>query len=440
MSGRGPISKLIGGAVDFTKEYRADQKERKEARERNEQAGGSSNASTIQKHQDALEDESSSDDEEDWAIELDEAQQRQQPGQSHQADDNADPEELLRRFIEQHPPPPYEAGQQTHALPMPVILPQRRPEARHRGFVRAYAPVLNECGIDQTAWLEFLDGFEKSIKLNPWFNVLNAGVMVADHAHMAVSGFSPIAMLVTFAIHTSLETSRRTYVNYRQNGYLDTMNEKFFKPRGLFCLIVKYKPSSTELIEDIDLEHNIAKAVDDRDGQSKWKNAVRSASTTTKSEVEIPEPAPLVFPQLDALDEGKKQNAVKEFGQFVSTYFDRRAASHFQAQHPDSKIPQAPQLQQSIPSTSSSSGGLLSMATGGKVVGPIGRIQQRRNDRREELGIDRKVGRQARRERRRERKKNRPLKKMMKQDALYLMVVNLPTQEEMDAVAALRQK
>lgn len=80
------------------------------------------------------------------------------------------------------------------------------------------------------------------------------------------------------------------------------------------------------------------------------------------------------------------------------------------------------------------------MATGGKVVGPIGHIQQRRNDRREELGIDRKVGRQARRERRRERKKNRPLKKMMKQDALYLMVVNLPTQEEMDAVAALRQK
>ncbi|KAF9874291.1 hypothetical protein CkaCkLH20_08274 [Colletotrichum karsti] len=441
---RGPISKLIGGAVDFTKEYRADQKEqkeRKEAREKataeasaqqqNSQLGVPQHNSTTESGLSASEDDSS--DSEDWAVELDEAQQRQRNlNEAQRGDENIDADEILRRFLEQHPPPPYEAVDHQHGpLPMPVILPQRRPESHHRGFVRAYAPVLEDCGIDQATWLEFLDGFEKSIKANPWFNVLNAGVMVAHVAETAVSGFSPISMLVTMAVHTGLEASRRTYIHARQNGYLDKMNEKFFKPRGLFCLVVKYKPSGKEIVEDVDLDSNIAKAVEGRDGQSKWKNAFSSASTTTKNEVEIPEPAPLVFPDLDALDDGKKQNAAKEFGQFVTKYFDRRAASKFEAENPNSKIPQPPHKEQSNVSANSS-GGLLSMATGGKVVGPVGRIQQRRNDRREMMGIERRVGRDARKK----RKKNRPLKKMMKQDALYLMVVNLPSQEEMDAVAA----
>jgi hypothetical protein len=56
---------------------------------------------------------------------------------------------------------------ETGSLLMPVILPKRRPESHHRGFVRAYTPVLEGSGIDQTTWLDFLDGFEKSIKLNP---------------------------------------------------------------------------------------------------------------------------------------------------------------------------------------------------------------------------------------------------------------------------------
>lgn len=31
----------------------------------------------------------------------------------------------------------------------PVILPQRRPKDRSRGFIRAYTPLLQDCGIDQ---------------------------------------------------------------------------------------------------------------------------------------------------------------------------------------------------------------------------------------------------------------------------------------------------
>ena len=53
----------------------------------------------------------------------------------------------------------------TAKLPMPVVLPQRRPRNRNRGFVRAYAPVLADQDIDQPLFFDFLDGFEKAIRV-----------------------------------------------------------------------------------------------------------------------------------------------------------------------------------------------------------------------------------------------------------------------------------
>jgi hypothetical protein len=47
-------------------------------------------------------------------------------------------------------------------LPCPVIIPQRRPGAKRRGFVRAYAPVLQDCGIGQDVFLKFISDFHKS--------------------------------------------------------------------------------------------------------------------------------------------------------------------------------------------------------------------------------------------------------------------------------------
>ena len=50
-----------------------------------------------------------------------------------------------------HPPPSTQKGQ---PLSMPVIIPERRPGFKTRGFVRAYAPVLEEAGIDQDTFIE----------------------------------------------------------------------------------------------------------------------------------------------------------------------------------------------------------------------------------------------------------------------------------------------
>jgi hypothetical protein len=75
---------------------------------------------------------------------------------------NVGVDELAYSFQRRYPPPTYSARPRAQ-LPCPVILPQRRPENRSRGFVRAYAPVLYDCGIDQATFIDFLDTFDQSI-------------------------------------------------------------------------------------------------------------------------------------------------------------------------------------------------------------------------------------------------------------------------------------
>lgn len=58
-------------------------------------------------------------------------------------------------------------------MPLPLVLLQRKPKDRSRGFIRAFAPVLENCGINQAAWLVFLDAFQKSSAASPWFNAIN---------------------------------------------------------------------------------------------------------------------------------------------------------------------------------------------------------------------------------------------------------------------------
>ncbi|KAF3392065.1 hypothetical protein DPV78_010296 [Talaromyces pinophilus] len=60
-------------------------------------------------------------------------------------------EALVRDLVDLAGPPPPQLMQR---LPCPVIIPQRRPRKRERGFVRAYAPVLADSGVSEDVFLE----------------------------------------------------------------------------------------------------------------------------------------------------------------------------------------------------------------------------------------------------------------------------------------------
>lgn len=71
-------------------------------------------------------------------------------------------EQMIRDLLSMAGPPP----QPTQRIPCPVIIPQRRPRNKDRGFVKAYAPVLDNCGISQEVFLKFLKDWLAASKVS----------------------------------------------------------------------------------------------------------------------------------------------------------------------------------------------------------------------------------------------------------------------------------
>lgn len=70
-------------------------------------------------------------------------------------------EALVKELVQMAGPAPVPPQK----LPCPVIIPQRRPRAKDRGFVRAYAPVLHDCGVSQEVFLKFLKSWHQASKV-----------------------------------------------------------------------------------------------------------------------------------------------------------------------------------------------------------------------------------------------------------------------------------
>lgn len=123
----------------------------------------------IKKHHDEDDDSDESrsdvDDEAEWA--LDEAQERAMgPPPAYdevERQESGNKQERLAEGVLKLAAP---ASASTKRIPYPVILPQRRPRDKGRGFVRAYAPVLENCGIPQNAFMTFLKNWEEASKVS----------------------------------------------------------------------------------------------------------------------------------------------------------------------------------------------------------------------------------------------------------------------------------
>ncbi|RFU28762.1 hypothetical protein B7463_g7589, partial [Scytalidium lignicola] len=423
-------------------------------------------------------------DEEQW--ELDEAletplgEEREAPAMN--------PDQIVDEFMRTHPLPPYTAVASPASaaggkLPCPVIIPQRRPRNKKRGFVRAYAPVLEDCGIDQATFLDFLKSFHQSSKNSPWMDVVNIGA--------AVAGFvpSPIAMGVSIAVQVAVGVAMEVQSRSRTNSFLDRMNNEFFRPRGLYCLIMTYKPESSSRHEVVDISKTIITYSGTGPSESKFKSTMKNlriSSGKTYGEFEMPEAAPLIFPALDEAAtksgaEGQKMRDKLKSGQkFVADYMDRRAQASYANENPSSVLSTGNPTfasRYADPNHPASSGSLVALLTGGH-IDPKSRRDDRRMRRGERgLGVGRIVGdaisartgasssrygesssyaggnlnsyggdggaayagsgsyggNNPYNRGRRSRPRQGLVKRVMKKDVLYLMIVNLPSEEELEA-------
>ncbi|PQE08079.1 FAD binding domain protein [Rutstroemia sp. NJR-2017a BVV2] len=274
---------------------------------------------------------------------------------------------IITRFLSRYPAPHYPFNMPlTNRLPLPVILPQRRPKNRARGFIRAYAPLLENCDISQTTFLDFLSTFNEATQANPWINAIN-------FAGLAAHGVAPgVAVAVQVAIAVTIKAAKEIHSRQRTNSFLDAMNNEFFRPRGLYCLVLTWNPESSNATDTVDLTSIISKSINPSTGQSQTRNKFHTSSGNSYGDFEFPAAAPLVFPVLDEIDsqdEQKTMEKMKRKGEFVSEYFDRRARAQWAAEHPDSVLSNGPKekfaSRYADPNHPASSGNPWSLLTGG---------------------------------------------------------------------------
>lgn len=119
---------------------------------------------------------------------------------------------------------------------------------------------------------------------------------------------------------------------------MDRANTEFFRPRGLYCLVMTWNPESDRRSDTIDITSTISSRVTAESSISrtqKLKDQFSTSNGNTYGDVVFPEAAPLVFPALDDLadqtgeDAATKMQKLKKAKNFTSEYFDRRAVAKY---------------------------------------------------------------------------------------------------------------
>lgn len=307
------------------------------------------------------------------------------------------------------------AGEQTaerHQLAVPVIIPQRRPGERARGFIRAYSPVLEGAGIDQSTFMDFIRDLNLATMPSPWINAINVASIAVQHVP------EPVTIAVSIAAHYATQATLQVHSRTKTNAFLNKLNAEFFRPLGLIAVILTWKPSKPgEIVTQARFDAAIEQAAEHATGPQGGmtgtvSNKMQASHGTTN--FEWPESAPLVFPELDKLSEtnegrskiemeAKKPNNVKRSMVFAMEYMDKRGQARWAAEHPDSGLASLgvkPEFHSrySDPNHPASSGSLLALLTGGAIGGQIGGSKQARRER----IADKRERRQGRRAQRRE--------------------------------------
>ena len=213
----------------------------------------------------------------------------------------------------------------TNPLQRPVIIPQRRPGARNRGFIHAYAPVLADKGISQDAFICFIQTFHQAAQASPLLNVvfLSAGVVGLVPEPICQITSTVIQFAAGAAIY--MQTTQRTHT------FLDEINDKLFKPRGLYALVMRYIPHGRRPIEVQQTDLNTMISKEDAPHRS-YQNLRAVNAGRSYGAVEMPESAPLVFPALDEAAQTQdptKASKLKSSMAFVADYYDRRGQASY---------------------------------------------------------------------------------------------------------------
>lgn len=307
-----------------------------------------------------------------------------------------------------HPRPP--------RLTCPIIIPQRRPEDMKRGFMLAYPPVLQNYGIDQDTFLRFLTDFNASSKSSRCFDAINLAAFGV--------GFVPdmTAFVVSTAVPIALHYAKKAQRGFQTETFLTRMNREFFLPRGLFAVVMIWRPDQASAQVTIDSTSGETRIIPTplapvrRGGIAGFFGRKK----LPEQEFILPQTAPLVFLSERDVPHIKPEGGTMErMAHFTADYFDRRAQAKYAAEHPNSSLAMQGvsfRNRWADPNNPANSSTLLTMLSGGM----LGTVEEPKKKKKKKYVPPEKRGRMGR------------LKaEFLEQDLLYLMISNRPTEQEM---------
>ncbi|KAJ4328935.1 hypothetical protein N0V84_000504 [Fusarium piperis] len=307
--------------------------------------------------------------------------QKPKPGEEKEP---KEPKDVAKAFLQRHP---FECQLDSNTkITLPVILPQRRPKDRGRGFVRAYAPVLADVGIDQETFLDLIDSFNKSLEPNPYLYAIN----LTGLASMAAP--EPFSMLIGASIDVLSFMTVEAHSRFKSNKFLDHVNAEFFAPRGLVCLVVTWSPNTNEdeLVSAVSLDGRpvesppltqqmkdiIMQKSSGKESLEKFKYQFQDIMKPSKGTISWPKPAPLTFPSIDDISKGKESEAKKKkkldnAEKWLDEYMDRRGQAKWIKKNPDHSVANMlpkPEFRSRYadPNHPASSGDIVALLTGGR--------------------------------------------------------------------------
>jgi hypothetical protein len=307
-----------------------------------------------------------------------------------------DNRDAATQFLERHVfvlDPDARAETDIKPLELPVIIPQRRPKTRARGFVRAYAPLLANANVDQDTFVDFIDTFNKVLEPNPWLYAINlAGVVEYGVPE-------PLMMLLGVGLDIATDAIMEAQSRFASNAFLNRINAEFFAPRGLVCFVATWKPeaSDRDIVSVVDFEGRTADdSRPDMTLAQKLKDVALQKTSTDEflqglkgqaqasikpSNGTVPplEPAPLIFPSLEETFDtsqqngstAKKQKGIDRAGKWMDEYLDKRAQAkriEKDGETPMSTLLQRPTFRSRYadPNHPASSGDVVAFLTGGR--------------------------------------------------------------------------
>ncbi|GAB5593416.1 hypothetical protein Unana1_08316 [Umbelopsis nana] len=224
----------------------------------------------------------------------------------------------------QHRPPP-------NTLVLPVIIPQRRPGTRNRGFVRAYAPDLARCGIYEEDFLRFHKELFTSMQSSKTITVINLAAFAV--------GFVPsvTALVLSTVVQTAAGFAAAIQGRVQCSKFMQHANQAYFNPRGLHAVIMTYKPEDSS---QRFLSAELSQAFENSLLPKKWVEKKKATTAT-----ELPDSCPLIYPTApenhnQASESGLKSTGsnIKSAYKFVQGYSDRRAQQKYIDEHQDSGL------------------------------------------------------------------------------------------------------